>query len=205
MKHERTMKRHLLSYLVLAITLITLTSAKPIKTRSGEAVVVGRLVIDSDSPLETEKLSIRFINGTKGGKTVKINADGFFCIKIGVGTSFIDYIQYKNSGTFQKIFTEDCAILSLPTDKTVYYVGDIQLQWSPSERDKVKKAFSLGIGMGGAHMGGGVAIPIQSGYAPNEECPPLDITEYTDAVNWYKQNYLNDEREIVTQLIDVDN
>lgn len=199
------MKKHLISYLAIILALITLTSAKPIKTQSGEAIIIGRLIVDSDSPLEAKKLSIRLINGTKGGKVLKINEDGFFCAKIGVGTSFIDYIQYKKSGTFQKIFTEDCAILSLPEGNTVYYIGDIQLQWVPSERDKVKQAFALGFGMGGAHMGGGMAIPIQSGYTPNEQCPPLEIGEYTDAVNWYKENYLNDEREIVTQLIDLEN
>lgn len=189
-------------YAILLCALVSLTSAKPIKTNNKEAIIIGRILIDSQQELEADKISLRFINGTKGGKTSKANADGYFCTKIGKEGSFIDYIEYKNGGKYRKIFTDNCAIFYLSNAQTIYYIGDIQLQWTPSERDKIRQGFSIGVGMGGNHMGGAVDIPVQSSYKPEEGCPPLEIMEYTDAINWYKANYPDDDRAIETSLIE---
>lgn len=202
-KHYKMKTQNLAIYIVaLFIALITLTGAKPIKTKPNEAIIIGRILIDSQIDLDYEKISLRFINNIKGGKTCKVNANGYFCLKIGTKASFLDYVEYKEKGTFREMLTDNCATFFLPKGETVYYIGDIQLAWTPSERDKTKKGFSIGVGMGGAHMGGGVDIPIQSSYIPKDECPAIDILEYTDAMNWYKENYPDDTRPIETILIE---
>jgi len=154
-------------YIVILILLIGFTSAKPIKIKDNEALIIGRIILDTDSEIKSEKIEICFQNGTKGSKRAKADQEGFFYTKIGINNSFVDYVQYKEGGTYQKILTEDCMTLNLPEGGKVYYVGDVFLKWTPSDRDKIKKGFSLGIGVGGSHMGGGVSVPISKNYTLN--------------------------------------
>lgn len=183
-------------YIVIAALLISLTSAKPIKVKDKEALIIGRIILDTDSEINYEKIEVCLQNGTKGSKKAKADSDGFFTIKIGLNNSFVDYIQYKDGGTYQKILTEDCITLNVTEGGRIYYVGDIHLKWTPSDRDKIKKAFSLGIGMGGSHMGGGISVPISRGHIPGEDCPRITIVDREDALVKFKTIYPDDTREI---------
>lgn len=201
------MKKYFI-YLCSLLILILCVSAKPIKLKPKEAIVIGRVVINIDNSnmeINYEKITIAFLNATNKTKKVKLSKDGFFCMKIGINNSFVDYLQYKNGGDFRKIFTENCITFNLPEGEKIYYLGDIEVVWTPSDRDKIKQAFALGIGMGGPHMGGAVNVPISSGYAPQEDCPPIIILNYNDAEKWYKTLYPDDDREIVTNFVNLPN
>lgn len=198
------MKNLISTFLLFALILTTLTSAKPIKTNTKEAIIIGRLVIDTQSELSTDKTSFYVQYGVQGGQNIKIDKNGFFSRKVKIrNASFIDYIQYKENGDFRKIFSENCLTFILPQHNVIYNLGDIQVKWTPSDRDKIKKGFSLGFGMGGPHMGGGVSIPVSSAYTPEQDCPQITVFENDSIVSWYKQNYPDDEREIINQYIKV--
>lgn len=190
-------------YLALLIALIGLTSAKPIKIKEKEALIVGRIILDTDSEIDYKKIELRLQNGTKGSKKAKSDSDGFFYTKIGLNNSFVDYVQYKDGGTYQKILTEDCITLNIPEGGKIYYVGDVYLKWTPSDRDKLKSSFSLGIGFGGNHMGGGVAVPISKGHVPGEDCPQITIVDSEDLLSKFKEVFPDDTREIIPLFFDL--
>lgn len=196
------MKNLIISLISITI-LVALTSGKPIKLKDKEAIIIGRIILDNDSEIENNKLEIAFQTGPRGAKKAKADTAGLFCTKIAIGNSFVDYVKYKEGGDYRKIFSADCITFSLPEGGKIYYIGDIYLKWVPSERDKVKKGFSLGIGLGGSHMGGGLSVPISSAQAPGEDCPGISIMDKDDAIQWFRSMYPEDNREIVTQFVNL--
>lgn len=196
------MRTHNLAIGIIALlTILTLTSGKPMKTNENEAIVIGRITVDSKKKLNRNNISIRFENKIKGDKSCKVDADGFFVAKIGKDKSFIDHIEYKKDGKYRKRFMEDCATLNLVDGQKVYYIGDIHLKWTPSKEDRVRKAFSVSVGVGAVHSDDGGDISVQSSYKPEEACHDLTIGKSKDAISWYKKNHPNEDREIETILI----
>ncbi len=195
--------QHFAVYIIAIFAIITLTSAKPLKTNHKEAIVIGQILIDSQTKLDPKGITIRFSNDEKDGKSSKATADGFFCCKLDVENSFINYIEYKKDGKFRKIFKDNCATLHLPEGQKIYYIGDIQLEWTPSEKDRIRKAFSVSVGVGAVHSDDGGDISVQSSYKPEEECHNIKISNSLDAINWYKKKFPEEERKIETKLINI--
>lgn len=195
--------QHLTLYVTAILVLILFTSAKPLKTNDKEAIVIGRILIDSQKELESESLSIRFANDEKGGKSCKVDTNGFFHCKLDLEGSFINYIEYKKDGKFRKIFTDNCVTFHLTKGDMVYYLGDIKLEWTPSEKDRIRKAFSVSVGVGAVHSDDGGDISVQSSYKPEERCHNIEVIESADTINWYKKKYPEEERKIETILISI--
>lgn len=184
-------------------TLMVCTSAKPIKTKPNEAIVFGRFILDNDSDIDHEKIELQFLRSPRGTSKVKVGKDGFFCLKMQIGNTLTDFIQYKDGGTFRKILTNRCLTLSLNEADKIYYVGDIFMKWTPTDRDKIKKGFSLGVGMGNNSMGGSFAIPIGENYTPGEDCPEITIRETQETIDQFHQIYPDDNREVIIQFMDL--
>ena len=190
--------------LILAIsTFMVCSSSKPIKTKPNETIVFGRFILDNDSEIDHEKVELNFLRSPRGTVKAKIGKDGFFCIKMQIGNSLTDYIQYKDGGTFRKILTNDCLTLSLTDANKAYYVGDIFMKWIPTDRDKIKNGFSLGIGMGNNSMGGSFAIPIGESYTPGEDCPEITIQDMQETIDQFHNIYPDDKREVIIQFMDL--
>lgn len=190
--------------LVLAIsTFMVCTSSKPIKTKPNETIVFGRFILDNDSEIDHEKIELNFLKSPRGTAKVKIAKDGFFCMKMQTGNSITDFIQYKDGGTFRKILTNSCLTLSLTEADKAYYVGDIFIKWTPTDRDKIKKGFSLGIGMGNNNMGGAFSIPISENYTPGEDCPEITIRDIQETIDQFHITYPDDSREVIIQFMDL--
>ncbi|MBF0574420.1 hypothetical protein [Dysgonomonas sp. GY617] len=189
---------------ILAIfTLLVCTSSKPIKTKPNEAIVFGRFILDNNSDIDHEKIELQFLRSPRGTSKVKVGKDGFFCLKMQIGNTLTDFIQYKDGGTFRKILTNSCLTLSFNETDKVYYVGDIFMKWTPTDRDKIKKGFSLGVGMGNNSMGGSFAIPIGENYTPGEDCPEITIRETQETIDQFHQIYPDDNREVIIQFMDL--
>ncbi|MBD8346663.1 hypothetical protein [Dysgonomonas sp. HGC4] len=189
---------------ILAIfTLLVCTSSKPIKTKPNEAIVFGRFILDNNSDIDHEKIELQFLRSPRGTAKVKVGKDGFFCLKMQIGNTLTDFIQYKDGGTFRKILTNSCLTLSFNETDKVYYVGDIFMKWTPTDRDKIKKGFSLGVGMGNNSMGGSFAIPIGENYTPGEDCPEITIREMQETIDQFHQIYPDDNREVIIQFMDL--
>lgn len=184
-------------------TLMVCTSAKPIKTKPNEAIVFGRFILDNDSDIDHEKIELQFLRSPRGTSKVKVGKDGFFCLKMQIGNTLTDFIQYKDGGTFRKILTNSCLTLSFNEADKVYYVGDIFMKWTPTDRDKIKKGFSLGVGMGNNSMGGSFAIPIGENYTPGEDCPEITIRETQETIDQFHEIYPDDNREVIIQFMDL--
>ncbi len=197
------MKNITLLTLALLIS-IACSAEKPIKTKPNEAIVFGRFIVDTKSQINHEKVELHFLITPKGSAKIKINNDGFFCAKIESGNSMTDYIKYGDGGDFRKILTNNCMTLFLPEPNKAYYVGDIYMKWTPTDRDKIKKGFSLGIGMGTYNMGGSVAVPISESYTPGEDCPEITIKEIFETIDQFHQIYPEDSREVVTKFMDLE-
>lgn len=190
---------------ILAIfTLLVCTSSKPIKTKPNETIVFGRFILDNDSEIDHEKIELNFLRSPKGTAKVKVSKDGFFCLKMQTGNSLTDFIQYKDGGNFRKILTNSCLTLSLTEADKAYYVGDIFMKWTPTDRDKLKKGFALGIGMGNNSMGGSFAIPIGENYTPGEDCPEITIKDIQETIDQFHEMYPEDNREVIIQFMDLD-
>lgn len=190
---------------VLAIlTLVVCTSSKPIKTKPNETIVFGRFILDNDSETDHTKIELNLLRSPRGTFKVKIGKDGFFCLKMQIGNSITDFVQYKDRGTFRKILTNSCLTLSLTEADKAYYVGDIFMKWTPTDRDKIKKGFALGIGMGNNSMGGSFAIPIGQNYTPGEDCPEITIRETQETIDQFHEIYPDDAREVIIQFMDLD-
>lgn len=193
------------SLFALAIlTLMVCTSSKPIKTKSNEAIVFGRFILDNDSNIDHEKIELQFLRSPRGTSKVKVSKDGFFCLKMQIGNNITDFIQYKDGGTFRKILTNSCLTLSIDEANKAYYVGDIFMKWMPTDRDKIKKGFALGIGMGNNSMGGSFAIPIGENYTPGEDCPEITIKETQETIDQFHTIYPDDDREVIIRFMDMD-
>ncbi len=194
-----------ISILLLAIaTFMLCSSSKPIKTKPNETIVFGRFILDNNSDIDYSKIELQFLRSPKGTAKVKVNPDGFFCLKIQTGNSITDYIQYKNGGTFRKILTNSCLTLSLTEADKAYYVVDIFMKWTPTDRDKIKKGFSLGIGMGNYNMGGAISIPVGENYTPGEDCPEITIRDIQETIDQFHSTYPDDSREVIVQFMDLD-
>lgn len=199
------MKNNNIILLILAIsTFLVCSSSKPIKTKPNETIVFGRFILDNDSEIDHEKIELNFLRSPRGTSKVKVGKDGFFCLKMQTGNSLTDFIQYKDGGTFRKIFTNSCLTLSLTEADKAYYVGDIFMKWTPTDRDKIKKGFSLGIGMGNNSMGGSFAIPIGENYTPGEDCPEITIKDMQETIDQFHALYPDDNREVIIQFMDLD-
>lgn len=194
-----------ISLVLLAIfTVLLCTGSKPIKTKSNETIVFGRFILDNDSDLNHEKIELHFLRSPNGSAKVKVGKDGFFCLKMQTGNSLTDFIQYKDGGNFRKILTDNCLTLSLTEADKAYYVGDIFMKWTPTERDKIKRGFSLGIGMGGNNMGGAFSIPVGENYTPGEDCPEITIKDIQETIDQFHEVYPDDDREVIIQFMDLD-
>lgn len=185
------------------VTLLVCTSSKPIKTKSGEVVVFGRFILDNTVQLDHEKIELHFLHSPQGTHKAKVERDGFFCLKMKTGDNLTDFIQYKDGGTYRKILTDRCLTLSLADATKVYYVGDIFVKWTPTDRDKIKKGFSVGIGMGTNGWGGSFAVPIGENYTPMEDCPEITIDDIQETIDQFGALYPDDEREVVVQFMDL--
>lgn len=197
------MKNSILFVLAILILMVC-TSSKPIKTKPHEAIVFGRFILDNDSEINHEKIELNFLRSPNGTAKAKVSSDGFFCIKMQIGNSLTDFIQYKDGGNFRKILTNNCLTLSLTEANKVYYVGDIFMKWTPTDRDKIKKGFSLGIGMGNNSMAGSFAIPIGESYTPSEDCPEITIQDMQETIDQFHSLYPDDTREVIIQFMDLD-
>lgn len=197
------MKNITLFLLALFMPLLCIAE-KPIKTKSNEAIIFGRFILDTNAQIDHQKVQLNFLTSPKGSSKITIGQDGFFCMKIQIGDSFTDYIKYKEGGDFRKILTQNCLTLSLSEADKAYYVGDIFMKWTPTERDKIKKGFSIGIGMGTYNVGGAVSVPISENYTPGEDCPGITIKEIFETIDQFHQIYPDDHREVITQFMDLE-
>lgn len=191
-------------FVLTIFTLMVCTSSKPIKTKANETIVFGRFILDNDSEIDHTKIELNLLRSPRGTSKIKIGKDGFFCLKMQTGNNITDFIQYKEGGTFRKILTNSCLTLLLKEPDKAYYVGDIFMKWTPTDRDKIKKGFALGIGMGNNSMGGSVAIPIGQNYTPDEDCPEITIRETQETIDQFHEIYPDDSREVIIQFMDLD-
>lgn len=196
--------KNITPFILAIFTLMVCTSSKPIKTKPNETIVFGRFILDNDSEINHENIELNFLRSPKGTAKVKIGKDGFFCLKMQIGNSLTDFVQYKDGGNFRKILTNSCLTLSLTEADKAYYVGDIFMKWTPTDRDKIKKGFSLGIGMGNNNMGGSFAIPIGENYTPGEDCPEITIRDIQETIDQFHDMYPDDKREVIIQFMDLD-
>lgn len=189
---------------VLAVcSSIVCFAEKPIKTKSNESVIFGRFILDNASEVKHEKIELQFLRVPKGTAKVKVSKDGFFCLKMKAGDNIADFVDYKDGGTLRKILTNNCLSFSFKETGKVFYVGDIFMKWTPTDRDKLQKGFSLGIGMGTGIVGGAFSIPISESYTPNEDCPEITIKEMPETIDQFYKMYPDDNREVIIQFMDL--
>lgn len=193
-----------LSILLLALFTVVLCHAiNPIKTKSNESVIFGRLVLETKAPIKSEKLEINLLLSPKGKTKIKVDENGFFAVKVPVGYSLVDFVKYGEGGNFQKRLYNECLSITISEANKAYYVGDIYMTWTPTDRDKVTKGFSIGIGMGGRYGGGAVSVPVSESYAPEVDCPEITIKETERTIGQFKNIYPDDNRVIETQFVDL--
>lgn len=123
-------------YCLLSFVLLSSCKSGKISTtdtKPTEAIIFGRLNIYKDNSIKPQDIWIHF-NERNWGKTVaRLDENGYFTAKVPLGKNHIAMLAYKNKyANLPKSYIS----IDVKDPNTIYYVGDIYINWSPNHGEE---------------------------------------------------------------------
>lgn len=165
---------------------ITTTETKPTET-----IVFGKLTINSEKEINYKDIWIHFNERLSANNIARLDENGYFFAKLPVGHNNIAMLIY---GKKNKNIPKDYVSIDVADNNTVYYIGDVFIDWKPSNKDRgaiLASAF------------GGVAGALISANTNGEQLP-VKITTTDSTIEYFKEQYPNNQKKIKTELIKID-
>ncbi|MDR0581765.1 MAG: hypothetical protein LBG31_02260 [Prevotellaceae bacterium] len=158
------------------------------ETKPTETIIFGKFTINSKTPLKNKKVLIHFNERLWGKNAVWLDDNGYFYLKIPLGKNFIALVEYREGMGFYKNIPDNYATFDLSQNDKIYYIGDIELEWTPSKQDKRKA--------------GGVVGAISEANKKGEKAG-ITIRDSKETIDYFKQLFPDNTKEIITQLTDI--
>mgnify|MGYP006117190027 CR=1 FL=1 len=173
----------LLTFLIVSCSTgrITTTETKP-----NEAIIFGKLTFENSQELENKKILMHFNERLWGKYAVWLDDNGYFYMKLPLEKNHIALLEYREGIGFYKNIPENYISINIPDSDKIYYVGDIAFTWTPKDEDKRKQGGATGAIIEAKQDGNNIPVTINS-------------TETT--INYFRQKFPNNKKEIVTKLM----
>lgn len=159
-------------------------------TKPNETIVFGKLTLDSSRPLASEKIVLHFNERLWGKHTVWLDESGYFYMKLPLGNHFLSLLEYRDNIGFYKNLPPNYISVNLTEPEKVYYIGDIYLTWTPVELADMRQ---------NKGVVGAIAEAEKKG-----EYVPASVESSQQTVNFFKQKFIDNQKEIVTELVTIE-
>ena len=107
-------------------------------TKNNEAVIFGRFVITGEKEINYGHM-IAYLYSEDGSPIMaELDKDGYFYTKARIGRLHLDRLDYLSGIKSYSILSEYKFADILKSDE-VYYIGDINLNWSPDSKAQTNK------------------------------------------------------------------
>jgi hypothetical protein len=173
---------------LIVASFCTFSCVEKIKTTvtgPSETIVFGKLSFESSKPLK-KFIRMDFNYRISGKNSVIIDDNGYFYMKLPLGYNFISVVE---NGEYYKSIYERYISVNVPLADKVYYVGDISMEWTPCGKDR-RKGGTIGVIKASKEIG--VKIPVT-----------VKATEAS--IKYFKEKFPDNQKEIVTSLITIEN
>ena len=159
------------------------------ETKPTETIVFGKLTIKSSTPIENKKVLIHFNERLWAKNAVWLDENGIFYLKMPLGSNFLALVEYRE-GNFYKNIPDNYISIDVPLSDKIYYIGDIDLDWTPSKSDKRQNT-------------GGIVVALSEANKKGEKIEVV-VNSSDKTIAYFKQLFSNNTKEIVTQLIKIE-
>jgi hypothetical protein len=157
-------------------------------TKPKSTIVFGKLIIEPGEALINSKTLIHSSEQRRGTSSVWLDKNGFFYMKLPLGTSFISLIESQKEMGFILTKTDSFISIIVPSLDNVYYIGDISFTWTPSRTDQRQSEEALGVVIKGNKRG---------------EYFIVSVKETDSTLDYFSQKFPNNKKPIVKQLATV--
>jgi len=162
---------------------IVITETKPTET-----IVFGKLTIKSDIPIENKKVLIHFNERLWAKNAAWLDENEMFYLRMPLGNNFLALVEYN--GSYYKNIPDNYISINVPLNDKIYYIGDIDLYWTPSKSDKRQNT-------------GGVIGALKEAKKEGEKVEVV-VNSSDKSIDYFKQLFPNNAKDIVTQLIKIE-
>lgn len=159
-------------------------------TKPNETIVFGKLTLDSSRPLANEKILIHFNERLWGKHTVWLDESGYFYMKLPLGNHFISLLEYRDNIGFYKNLPDNYISVNLTEAEKVYYIGDIYITWTPVELADMRRSGGVIGAIGEAEKKG--------------EYIPVSVEPSQQTIDFFKQKFYSNQKEVVYELVAVE-
>ncbi|MBD8346660.1 hypothetical protein [Dysgonomonas sp. HGC4] len=173
-------------YCLLSLILLSSCSSGKIsttETKPTETIIFGRLSIYKDNSIKPQDIWVHF-NERNWGKTLaRIDDKGYFMAKVPLGKNHIAMLAYSNKyANLPKSYIS----IDIEDPNTIYYVGDIYINWSPNHGEQRSNQGLLGTLVENSKDGKRI---------------PASVKSSESTINYFKQMFPENTKEIETKLI----
>jgi hypothetical protein len=186
------MKQRLYTSILAAFIALTSCNTKRLTTtdtNANETIVFGRLDIVSEKPLTNRKILLHFNERLWAKNAVRLDENGYFYMKIPLGKNFIATIEYLESRGYYKNIPNNYLSVEAPSPDNVYYIGDIQITWTPVKSDLRTMTLSIA---------GTIAESLEKGEQLSVTVKQSDAT-----IDYFKQKFPDNKKEIKTNPVTI--
>ncbi|WP_029902993.1 hypothetical protein [Prevotella sp. 10(H)] len=127
-------------FLAIFLSGCVTTQVKNTETNSNEAVIFGRVIITGEKDINYQYMTAHLYSENGSPIVAQLDKGGYFYTKAPLGKFYLDFLEYNNIKRMKSY--------SIPTEYTfadiaktdeVYYIGDINLKWSPDSNYQTDK------------------------------------------------------------------
>ena len=119
---------------------------------------------------------------------VWLDENGMFYLRMPLGSNFLALVEYK--GGYYKNIPDNYISINVPLSDKIYYIGNIDLYWTPSKPDKRQNT-------------GGVIGALREAKKEGEKMEVV-VNSSDKSIDYFKQLFPNNAKDIVTQLIKIE-
>lgn len=177
--------RYILFFLLSIFILSSCSSGKitTTETKPTHAIIFGRLNIYKDKSIKTQDIWVHF-NERNWGKTVaRLDEKGYFTAKIPLGKNHIAMLAYGNK---YHNLPKDCITINIENSETIYYIGDLYINWSPNH--------------GNERIYSGV-IGYLAENSKDGNCIAADVKSSELTIKYFKSLFPENTKEIEVKLV----
>ena len=158
------------------------------ETKTNETIVFGKLTIESSKALKNNKILMHFNERMWAKNAVWLDENGYFYMKMPVGKNFIALLEYRVGMGYYKNIPDNFVTINVPLTDKVYYIGDINFTWTPTDDDQ--------------RNGGGAMGAIKEAKKEGEKIL-ITTKESETTINYFKQKFPDNKKEIIVQTASV--
>lgn len=156
------------------------------QTKSDEAIIFGKITFTGKDSFDSSKILLHFNERLWGKYAVWVDENNYFYIKLPLGENHLALLEYTKGSGFYKNIPNGYLSFNLSDPNKIYYIGDIIINWTLSDKDRRKQGGAIGV-IDEARKKG--------------DFFPVEISASEASIDHFKKKFPENEKEIVTQLL----